>query len=127
MTYKKIIIVLALVLGFVAVLHPHAASALFDGSTSEACQGVGLGKTGCSDGTSSLTKLISTIINLISLAVGLASVIMIMVGGFKYVTSGGDSGKLTSAKNTIIYAIIGLVVVALGQFIVKFVLHAVSQ
>jgi hypothetical protein len=43
-------------------------------------------------------------------------------GGFKYITSGGDSGNVTAAKNTIMYALIGLVVVALAQLIVRFVL-----
>ena len=47
---------------------------------------------------------------------------MIMVGGFKYITSGGDSGNITGAKNTILYAVVGLVVVALAQIIVRFVL-----
>jgi hypothetical protein len=47
---------------------------------------------------------------------------MIIIGGLKYITSSGDSNNITSAKNTILYAIIGLVVVALAQFIVKFVL-----
>ena len=52
----------------------------------------------------------------------IAAVIMIIWGGFRYVTSGGDSNKVSSAKNTIIYAVIGLIIVALAQFIVKFVL-----
>jgi hypothetical protein len=52
---------------------------------------------------------------------------MIIWGGLRYITSGGDSAKITSAKNTIIYALIGLVVVALAQFIVKFVLAKVTQ
>ena len=47
---------------------------------------------------------------------------MIMVGGLKYMTSQGDSANVASAKNTILYAVIGLVVVALAQVIVKFVL-----
>ncbi len=69
-----------------------------------------------------ITGLISDIINIFSLIVGVISVIMIIIGGLKYITSAGDSNNVTSAKNTILYAIIGLVVVALAQFIVKFVL-----
>ena len=52
---------------------------------------------------------------------------LIIYGGFKYISSGGDSGKVTEAKNTIIYAVIGLVVVALAQFIVQFVLNKVTN
>ncbi len=66
--------------------------------------------------------IITTVINIFSLVVGVVAVIMIIVGGLKYITSGGDSGNVTGAKNTILYAVIGLVVVALAQFIVKFVL-----
>jgi len=65
---------------------------------------------------------ISWVINIFSIVVGLAAVIMIIVGGLRYIISGGDSGNVQSAKNTILYAIIGLVVVALAQFIVRFVL-----
>lgn len=73
-------------------------------------------------GTSAVNDIITLVINLFSIVVGVVSVIMIIVGGLKYITSGGDSGNVTGAKNTILYAIIGLVVVALAQLIVKFIL-----
>jgi len=62
-------------------------------------------------------------LNLFSAVVGIIAVVMIIVGGIQYITSGGDSGNVTKAKNTILYAVIGLVVVALAQIIVKFVLN----
>lgn len=68
-------------------------------------------------------SIIHSIINLFSLVVGVVSVIMIIIGGLKYITSGGDSGNVSGAKNTILYAIIGLVIVALSQVIVRFVLN----
>jgi cytochrome bd-type quinol oxidase subunit 2 len=74
------------------------------------------------DASGKVNGLITLIINIFSLVVGVVSVIMIIIGGLKYITSSGDSNNITSAKNTILYAIIGLVVVALAQFIVKFVL-----
>lgn len=70
--------------------------------------------------------IISTIVNLFSLVVGVVAVIMIIIGGLKYITSGGDSGNVTGAKNTILYAIIGLVVVALSQVIVRFVIEQIG-
>lgn len=78
----------------------------------------------CAEGqaTDRLNNLIKTIINIVSIVVGVVAVIMIIFGGLKYITSGGESSNVSSAKNTIIYAIIGLVVVALAQFIVRFVL-----
>ncbi len=81
--------------------------------------------TGAPSATGATTKvndIIRTVINIFSFVVGVVSVIMIILGGFKYVTSGGDSNNVSSAKNTIIYALIGLVIVALSQFIVQFVL-----
>jgi cytochrome bd-type quinol oxidase subunit 2 len=79
------------------------------------------------NGTNGINNIITTVINVFSIVVGVVSVIMIIVGGFRYITSGGDSSNVSSAKNTIIYAIIGLVVVALAQFIVQFVLNKVTQ
>lgn len=78
--------------------------------------------TDISSGSAGVTNLISSIVNIFSLIVGMVSVVMIIFGGFRYITSGGDSGKVTSAKNTIIYAVIGLVIVVLAQVIVKFIL-----
>ena len=72
-------------------------------------------------------QIITTVINIFSLIVGVISVIMIIIGGLKYITSGGDSGNVTSAKNTILYAVIGLVIVALAQIIVRYVLAQVTE
>jgi cytochrome bd-type quinol oxidase subunit 2 len=100
---------------------------------SNLCQGASLkvdAAPDCSnttEGTTQINKIITTIINIFSLVVGVVSVIMIILGGFRYITSGGDSSNVQSAKNTIIYALIGLVIVALAQFIVQFVLNKVTQ
>ena len=80
-----------------------------------------------SSGTEGINTIVETIINVFSIIVGVVSVIMIIYGGFRYITSGGDSGNVSGAKNTIIYAVIGLVVVALAQFIVQFVLDRVTS
>ena len=90
------------------------------------CQGANLevGNANCDEGNpqEGVNSLITTVINIFSLVVGVVAVIMIIIGGLKYITSGGDSGNITGAKNTILYAIVGLVVVALAQVIVRFVL-----
>jgi heme/copper-type cytochrome/quinol oxidase subunit 2 len=72
-------------------------------------------------------SLVATIINIISVVVGIVAVIMIIYAGFRYVTSGGKDDSVKGAKNTILYAVIGLVVVALAQIIVHFVLSKASQ
>jgi cytochrome bd-type quinol oxidase subunit 2 len=87
--------------------------------------GSGNSTTACNtdDNAGKLNSLIKNIINIFSVVVGIVAVIMIIVGGFRYITSGGDSGNVTTAKNTILYALVGLVIVALAQFIVRFVLE----
>jgi multisubunit Na+/H+ antiporter MnhB subunit len=64
---------------------------------------------------------VQTIIGILSFVIGVVSVIMIIVGGIKYVLSNGDASQVTSAKNTILYAVIGLVVALLAYAIVNFV------
>ncbi|MFA5004360.1 MAG: pilin [Candidatus Saccharimonadales bacterium] len=100
---------------------------------SNLCQGANLSVdsggscSNTSQGTSTINGIIKTVINVFSIIVGVVSVIMIILGGLRYITSGGDSTSVSGAKNTIIYAIIGLVIVALAQFIVQFVLNKVTN
>ena len=75
----------------------------------------------------SLSAIIGDVLNILSVIVGIIAVIMIIVGGFRYITSGGASDKVTSAKNTLLYAIVGLIVVALAQIIVQFVLNKATN
>jgi multisubunit Na+/H+ antiporter MnhB subunit len=58
--------------------------------------------------------------------IGAISVIMLIIGGIRYVVSGGDSGAVTSAKNTILYAIVGIVVAILAYALVNFVVSSFS-
>lgn len=86
------------------------------------------GSTTCANdptNTNRVNSLVTTIINIFSWVIGVVAVIMIIYAGFKYIISGGESGGVKAAKDTILYAIIGLVVVLLAQTIVKFVLGAV--
>ena len=64
----------------------------------------------------------TNITNTLLLAVGIISVIMLVFGGIRYIISGGDQKKITDAKNTILYAIIGLVIAILAYAIVTFVI-----
>ena len=82
--------------------------------------------TDATGGTAGIYNLAKKIVNIFSVIVGIIAVLMIIYGGFKYITSGGDSGNVSGAKNTLIYAIVGLVIVALAQFIVRFVLNTAN-
>lgn len=81
---------------------------------------VGCSSTGVDN--SSVGHIAREVVDLFSIIVGAVSIVMIIYGGFRYITSGGDSGRVGNAKNTLIYAIVGLVIVALAQLIVHFVL-----
>ncbi len=72
-------------------------------------------------------SIVTSVVNVLSLIVGVAAVIMVMVGGMRYITSNGDSGQVGNAKNTILYAIVGLIVVALAQIIVRFVVKRATE
>ena len=88
----------------------------------------GLQATGSSGGSgeADVKGIVEDVIDILSFIVGAASVIMIIIGGLKYVTSSGESSNIQSAKNTIIYAIVGLVIVLFAQTIVKFVIDRVA-
>ncbi len=64
----------------------------------------------------------STITNVLLFAVGAISVIMIIIGGLRYVTSGGNTANVTAAKNTILYAVVGVVIALFAFAMVNFVL-----
>lgn len=59
---------------------------------------------------------------LLSIVVAIASIIMIIIGGIMYIISSGDPTNIQNAKNTILYAIIGLVITLLARAIISFVL-----
>ena len=90
------------------------------GSTDPNCGNTGTGAT-------DLSTIAAKIVNIFSIVVGIVAVLMIIYGGFKYITSGGDTGNVSSAKNTLIYAIIGLIIVALAQIIVHYVINTATS
>lgn len=106
----------------------HAADSIADNLCNGANLSINPGAECEDDGTAQqkVDDIIKLVINVFSLMVGVVSVIMIIIGGLKYITSGGEGSNITGAKNTIMYAIIGLVVVALAQVIVRFVLAKAS-
>ena len=125
-----------LTLAVPAVVAPVIVSAATDPLIKESlCSGAQLDVTGTGRRTDCAEKAdvasfqgtLTKIINIISIVVGVVAVIMIIFGGFKYITSGGTSEKVTGAKNTILYGLIGLIVVALAQIIVKFVLNQAAE
>lgn len=86
----------------------------------------GVGQTGnCDD--SGVTRAIKAAVQILSIVAGAAAIVAIIWSGFKYITSGGDSGKIANAKSTLIYALVGLAIAAIAQIIVNFVINTSSN
>ena len=69
-----------------------------------------------------LTSIVGTIVNTMLFIVGVLAVIMIIYSGIRYITAHGDKGQVESAKNTLIYSIVGLVVAIVAYAIVNWVI-----
>lgn len=107
--------------GFMTVAAaPHAAAIdLWKGcsgaSQSAVCKGKG----------DEVTTPIKNLINTAMILLGITAVIAIIIGGFKFITANGDSSAVNSAKNIILYAVIGLIVALLAWAIVSFVVNGI--
>ncbi len=73
----------------------------------------------------SLMSIIKNIINAVIGLVGVAAVLMMIIGGVSFITSQGDANKVTKARNTILYGVVGLIIALLSFAIVNFVLGEV--
>lgn len=119
-------IAMAIALLLPAFVLTSTANAQIDPDSS-VCTGIGYAAGddgGCGaegEGDEAVQNIIATIVDIFSIVVGAVSVIMIIVGGLRYITSSGDSGNVQAAKNTILYAIVGLVIVIFAQTIIRFV------
>lgn len=78
-------------------------------------------------GTKKLPEIIQTIVGVVLGVVGIVAVIMIILGGISFVTSQGDAAKVTKARNTLLYGVVGLVIALLAFAIVNFVLSSVFE
>jgi hypothetical protein len=110
--------------GLFSVVNPHALYAIADMSIKAGVN--------AAHGTDQPTQLFgaggifTTITNVLLFVVGALSVVMVIVGGLRYVVSGGNSTAITGAKNTILYAIVGIIVAFLAYAAVNFLLGSLS-
>lgn len=124
---QALVLVPALALGVSAVV-PASVSAACDTSTLSISSGAD-----CAQGTGQSSNLFGnggifqTITNILLFLVGAISVIMLIIGGIRYVVSGGDQSAVTSAKNTILYAIVGIVIAFLAYAAVQFVTSSLTK
>lgn len=110
---------------------PAASASATDAAKQEVCNGVTAGQPSAdctgTTGESTITRVLSSVLSLLSWVAGIAAIIMIVLAGLKYITSGGDSSSIASAKTTLIYALVGVVVVAMAQILVHFVIKTAKS
>ena len=90
----------------------------------------GLNSVNTGNGPTNLTGTggaFTTIVNVLLFIIGAVSVIMLIYGGIRYTTSGGNANSVTAAKNTIMYAIIGLIIAIFAFAIVNFVVGELNK
>jgi hypothetical protein len=118
--WKQLTITFALLLGFGgAVLAPASnvsAINVFDQCANNSSAAV------CKAKGDTIGPMIQTVINILLYILGMTAVVMIVIGGIRYTTSNGDSSAIKSAKDTILYSVIGLIVAILSYTIVNFVI-----
>lgn len=122
-----LLIVPALALGvsmFTPVAQPAAAQSIQEGV--EAARGDNA-ETCLFTSDTCANGIFTTIVNILLFIIGAISVIMLVIGGIRYTVSAGDSSAVTGAKNTILYAIVGLVIAFLAYAIVNWVLGSLMQ
>lgn len=121
---NKILIIAGLLLGVVvAPLAPVAvgASSIAD----QISQGTkSVDEDGKDANTDDLPKLIQNVVNILLFVLGAIAVIIIIIGGIRYTVSNGDPQAIKGAKDTILYAVVGLIVAILAYAIVNFVVGA---
>ena len=116
---KLLILAAITVVGVGLAISPTTYAACTD---AKSCITSGVDSAGGTGSSTDVGTIIKTIVNILLFILGAVSVIMIIIGGMKYTLSQGDSSSLTSAKNTILYSVIGLIVAVLAFGIVNFVL-----
>jgi type IV secretory pathway VirB2 component (pilin) len=123
---KKIFLIFTLLTPLVFSLLTSLPTTALDGNASkkfdEGLQKVG----GQAANKDALDSPIQSVIEILLYVAGVAAVIVIVVSGIRYITSDGDAGKASQAKQVLVYAIVGLVVVVLSYAIVNFILDQVQ-
>lgn len=91
-------------------------------TSASSCVNQGVTNVGGSGTTKDFNGIVRTITNVLLFLIGLVSVIMIIIGGFRYITSNGAPDQAKAARNTIMYAVIGLILAIAAYAIVRFVI-----
>ncbi|TWP14788.1 hypothetical protein EUA69_00795 [TM7 phylum sp. oral taxon 352] len=120
--FTKILTAGILMIGFLGVFTPvvsatNGINICSDGNENSVyCKNKGSGET-------QVNGIIKTIVEVLLTAVGAISIIMIVIGGIMFALSSGDAQKAAKARNTVLYAVVGLIVSIFASAIVNFVFN----
>lgn len=121
----------ALLMMFVPTLLPAVTMAASTAASEAICEGAndGTGDPSCSGDTAgnTVSGIVRAAIRIFQGIIGIISLFVMLTGGLNYITSGGDSAKTKSARERIMYAVIGLVVVGIAEILVQFALNRVRD
>ncbi len=130
---KRFLVSLALVLGIAGsfiLASPTQAAGVFTGACTDADA---KSSAFCADQNKTANPvtgkngILYKVTRIISIIAAITAVIMMIVGGFMYITSGGDAAKANTARHTILYAAVGLVVIGMAQGIIALIVNTVSK
>lgn len=122
---KRFLLVVASL--FSIVLTPLFAAGTVAAQASDKAACDGLGGTWSNNACSvkdepDIDTVVANFINVLSAVAGITAVVMIIIAGFRFITANGDSNTVAAARRTLMYALVGVIVVAISQTIVWFVL-----
>lgn len=132
----KILVALAVMAGLVGVAIPSGEAMAVtcppgtlrgDGEGDKTANSIAECNISAEHSNENLMKTVNDIINVVLGVLGVVAVGVIIVGAISFITSQGDSAKVTKGRNTILYGVVGLVVALLAFAIVNFVLKGISS
>jgi hypothetical protein len=127
--YLTLSLLAALSIGLCAA--PSLVSATPTDFKGDACSGVNslqdsTSTTCATNGGTAINNILTLVINIFSAIVGFTAVIMMIIAGMKFITANGDANAVSAARQTIIYASVGLVIVVFAQLLTHFILQRTS-
>lgn len=119
--FNTMVIGLLMVFGIVGLQQPPVVYA--QDASDAVCDALGSTGNACAAGGGEIDSVLAVALNILSVVAGVIAVIMLIISGLKFITSQGDASSISSARSSIIYALVGIIIVALAQVVVRFVIN----
>ena len=117
---KKMLVALGFIFGIVAMGSIVPLSSVYADSKDAVCAGAGVD---CDKTDTAISDNVKSALRVFQIIIGVLAIFYMVYAGMKFITSSGSSDGVKTAKNTILYASIGLIIVILSEGIIQFVLR----